>query len=182
MFLPGHFGVGLALKPAAPKLPLWTLLLASEALDILSFCFVVAGIESMGSYQIDLGRGLMAISPESIPWSHGLLMALIWSAIALTLGHLIFKEWRVGAVLGLAVFSHWALDFIVHASDLPLLIGGSQAVGLGLWSTGAGFIAAMALELALFGGGLAIYFTWRRGLRSISTQPVRPERIINVEK
>jgi hypothetical protein len=152
------------------------LLLASELLDVLSFGFVAVGIESTGSYQINLSQGLLVIRSASSPWSHGLLMALIWFTIALVLGRFIFKEWRVGAVLGLAVFSHWALDFIVHISDLPLLLGGSQTVGLGLWSTGPGLIAAMVLEFALLGAGLITYFTWRRRLHNIATSPARPEQ------
>src|SRR3974377_1748803 len=113
MFL-GHFGVGLALKPVAPRLQLWALLLATEALDILGFGFSAAGIQTPGSYQIDLSHGIVAISPVSTPWSHGLSMALIWSVIALALGLVFFRDRRASMVLGLAVFSHWALDFIAH--------------------------------------------------------------------
>ena len=35
--------------------------------------------------------------------------------------------------IGLAVFSHWILDFLVHRPDLPLLWDGPM-VGLGLWN------------------------------------------------
>lgn len=40
---------------------------------------------------------------------------------------------KVRLVIGLAVFSHWVLDFIVHRPDLPLY-GNSAKVGLGLWN------------------------------------------------
>ena len=41
---PGHLGIGLAAKPIAPKAPLWVLLVASETLDLLCFCFVAGEI------------------------------------------------------------------------------------------------------------------------------------------
>jgi len=41
---PGHFGIGLAAKPAAPKAPLWVLLVATEVPDLLYFAFHAAGI------------------------------------------------------------------------------------------------------------------------------------------
>ncbi|HXY06962.1 MAG TPA: hypothetical protein VEI52_03835 [Terriglobales bacterium] len=45
----GHFSVGLAAKPAVPKVPLGVLLLATWILDILAIGFGFAGIEREGS-------------------------------------------------------------------------------------------------------------------------------------
>ena len=50
---PGHFGIGLAAKPAAPKAPLWVLLVATEVPDLLYFAFHAAGIESAGASTTD---------------------------------------------------------------------------------------------------------------------------------
>ncbi len=41
---PAHFAIALAAKPAAPKIPLWVLLIASEILDLLCFAFISLGI------------------------------------------------------------------------------------------------------------------------------------------
>lgn len=60
------------------------------------------------------------------------------------------------------VSSHWALDFIVHPPDLPLLFKNSPMVGLGLWTSGPGLAASIVLELVLLGGGLAVFLAWRR--------------------
>ena len=68
-------------------------------------------------------------------------------------------------IFALVVFSHWVLDFIVHAPDLPLLFENSPKVGLGLWTTGPGFIASLMLEIILVIGGLIIYFRGRRHLQ-----------------
>jgi hypothetical protein len=41
----GHFAVGLAAKPVAPKVPLGVLFLATWLLDVLAIAFGFAGIE-----------------------------------------------------------------------------------------------------------------------------------------
>ena len=70
---PGHFAMALAAKPAAPKLPLWMLLVASEILDLLCFAFLAVGIER--------------VAPDPmLAWSHGLFMSIVWSAI-------VFSHW-----------------------------------------------------------------------------------------
>jgi hypothetical protein len=51
---PGHLAIGFAMKPAAPKIPLWVLLIATETLDILCYCFNALGIESFGTSQTDI--------------------------------------------------------------------------------------------------------------------------------
>lgn len=159
---PAHLGIGFALKPVVPDVPLWTLLVASEVLDLLSFGFEAIGIEKFAVTQTSLEKGLEIIIPGSVPWSHGLFMSLVWSAAAALLGFLIFEDRRAGGVIGLVVFSHWILDFIVHPPDLPLLLDGSKMVGLGLWTSGPGFIISMILELALTVGGIVIYILHRR--------------------
>ncbi|MDF1540394.1 MAG: hypothetical protein P1Q69_15975, partial [Candidatus Thorarchaeota archaeon] len=63
-----HFGVGLATKRFAPKIPLWALLVGCMFLDILSFIFM----------------------PALWP-SHGLAMAIVWT-FAATLGS-VFIVW-----------------------------------------------------------------------------------------
>jgi hypothetical protein len=55
---PGYLAIGFAAKPTAPKLPLLVLLVASEALDLLSFGFAVIGIEKLGISQTNLEQGL----------------------------------------------------------------------------------------------------------------------------
>ncbi len=159
---PGHFAVAFAAKPVAPKAPLWTLLIASEALDLLCFGCVAIGLEKFGVTQVSLAGGIRIVIPGSIPWSHGLFMSLVWSALAAGIAYLVFPDRRASGVLGLVVFSHWVLDFIVHLPDLPLLFGGSPQVGLGLWTTSPGLIASGVLEVALLAGGIAIYFAARK--------------------
>ena len=155
---PGHLGIGLAAKQAAPNLPLWALLAASEALDLLSFVFKAVGVEDFGVSKTTLERGVEMNIPGSVPWSHGLFMSVIWSLLAAGIIYLIYRDQPASVIFGLVVMSHWLLDFIVHPPDLPLLFENSPGVGLGLWSTGSGLLISIVIEITLLGGGLVLYF------------------------
>jgi hypothetical protein len=159
---PGHFGVAFAAKTVAPKAPLWALLVASETLDLLSFGFMAAGIENAGVSQSSVTQGVQILSPASIPWSHGLFMSLVWSALAGGIAYLLLHDRPASAAIGLVVFSHWVLDFIVHLPDLPLFFAGSPKVGLGMWATGTGLILSGVLEVILLSGGITLYLLWRK--------------------
>ena len=63
-------------------------------------------------------------------------------------------------MLGLAVLSHWFLDFLVHLPDLDL-VSESYKVGLGLWRHPA---VETAVEFALLITGLLLYFRASQGL------------------
>ena len=54
----GHFGVGFAAKRMAPKAPLWSLLVASQPLDLVSFAFAAVGLEAFGVSRTDLQHGV----------------------------------------------------------------------------------------------------------------------------
>lgn len=159
---PGHFSVGLALKPVAPKVPLWVLLLATEVLDLLCFAFTAVGIEDFGVSTTDFIHGTQVTVLPTIPWSHGLFMSIVWSVAAAGIGWFVYRDHRAGGVIGLAVFSHWVMDFIIHPADLPLLFTGSPTLGLGLTTTGIGAILNVFLEFGLLAGGIAIYTAWKK--------------------
>ncbi|MBN1259333.1 MAG: hypothetical protein JXB35_01515 [Anaerolineae bacterium] len=159
---PGHLGIAFAAKTAAPKAPLWSLLVASETLDLLSFGFFAVGLEKPGVSKTDRAHGVQVITPGKIPWSHGLFMSVIWSIAAAALARWVYKDQRASAAIGLTVFSHWLLDAIVHPPDLPLLFDDSPKIGLGLWSSGPGLIISGILEFILLGGGIALYATSRK--------------------
>ena len=138
------------------------MLVASEALDLLSLGFVALGVERTGITLTDFSHGMSTVTQGSIPWSHGLFMSLVWSLLFGALAYMVYRDRRTSAVLGLVVFSHWILDFIVHPPHLPLLFDGSPQVGLGLWTTGPGLILSVGLEVLLLGGGLAVYLVTRK--------------------
>lgn len=147
-----HLGVGLAAKRVAPRVPVLVLIVAAYAIDLIWGVFFFFGIEHMPE------AGAASVNP----WSHGLLMASVWSLLAGLITYAVSRNRGTGAVVGLMVFSHWVVDFISHpmtavfAGDtgLPLLFGGSPTVGLGVWSTPLGVNIGEYGSLAV---GLALY-------------------------
>ncbi len=95
------------------------------------------------------------------PWSHSLLMALIWSTVGM-IGFMFFGQDPVTSLLlGLLVFSHWVVDFLVSPmtyvfpNDTGKLLHpfkDSPKVGLGLMQTKLGVIAVEGGSLLLGGG------------------------------
>ncbi len=147
-----HLSVGLAAKPAAPRIPVWALILIAYGIDLVFFPFMVAGLEQFPK------DGVVGTAP----WSHSLLMAVVWSALAAGVAKLVTKDIRTILVIGLLFFSHWAVDFISHpmtalfpsAPGLLLLPGTSREIGLGLHRTQTGVNIGEYGSLAL---GLGIY-------------------------
>ncbi len=135
----GHFAVGLAAKPAAPKASLGILLVATQVIDILYAVFLVAGI----------GR-----SSGASVWDHGLVMSLVWSVIAFGIYFTFSRDIRLGLVVGSLVLSHWICDFISWSNTLPLAFSDFPRVGLGLYGSTA---ASLIGEFGLFGIALTYY-------------------------
>ena len=159
---PGHFGIGFAAKKIAPKAHLGVLLVASEALDLICAGCIALGIEKTFQTQIDIVNGIQVVEPGFVGWSHGLFMSFVWSLAAGSIAWLVYRDMRTSGVIGLVVFSHWILDFIVHIPDLPLLFKNSPVVGLGLWGSGPGLLISGLLEISLLVTGIIIYINWRK--------------------
>ncbi|HUL74092.1 MAG TPA: hypothetical protein VLT86_13380 [Vicinamibacterales bacterium] len=147
----GHLAVALGTKKIEPRLPLWVLTSAAFGLDLLWPLFLLVGLET-----VRIEPGNTAFTPlnfVSYPWSHSLLMSVVWGAIAGHFARVHFKSYRVGIVVAAVVVSHWVLDYVAHRPDLPLWPGGPK-VGLGLWDSVGGTIEVEGLLLA---AGVAIY-------------------------
>ncbi len=150
MFI-GHYGVALAAKKVEPKISLGWLFVATQIIDILWTLFILTGLE-----QVEIRPGYTAASPLnfiSYPFSHSLLMAVVWSALVYGIARFVWNA-RAALILGVVALSHWFLDVPVHLPDLPLAFGDSPMVGLGLWNSK---IATVVLEGALLLGGLWVY-------------------------
>jgi len=156
MFI-GHFAVAFGIKRAAPDVKLGTAMVAACFLDLVWPLLAAAGVETV---KIDPGN--MVLSPldfVSYPYSHSLVMTLVWAALFAGI-----YRWRGGSArgawwLGLAVASHWFLDLIVHRPDLPLAPGLDMRFGLGLWNSLAG---TLVVEGSLFAAGLWLYLSVTR--------------------
>lgn len=160
----GHYGVSFAAKKVEPSIPLWVLFLAVQFLDVLWATFILLGIE-----KVRIVPGITASNPLDLyymPYTHSLVAALLWSCAVAVIYQLVARPSRrqASVVIGLAVFSHWVLDFIVHRPDLPLY-GNSVKVGLGLWDAPA---LAFGLEAAVLFGGMWLCLRGRLA-RSLGT-------------
>jgi hypothetical protein len=153
-------------------LSLGTLFVAAQLLDLLWGIFVLLGWEHA------------RIVPENTPFtrlefwdypiSHGLVGALTWSIVAAACYYSwptrdTTRHWQAAALVGLAVFSHYPLDVLVHLPDLPITGNDSAKLGLGLWNHP---VATMVAELLVFVLGVTVYVA----LRS-KRYPVRPGRL-----
>src|SRR5262245_50267371 len=156
MFI-GHFALGFAAKRVAPRASLPLLLAAPQVLDILWPIFNLCGIE-----RAHIQPGATAASPlvlEYMPYSHGMVAAIGWSVLVGVAYAVIRRDVRTGVVLGLLVGSHWVLDWIAHAPDMPILHGDGPRYGLGLWNSIPG---TLAVESAMFLAGVLICTHARR--------------------
>ena len=166
----GHFAAGFAAKSNLPTIPLWVLLIASEANDLLYALLSATGIEPKGGIaSMDFQQGVRYLLPASNPWSHGLLMSTIWAITAAAIAYLVYRDRKISAILGLVVFSHWVLDFLMH-SNLPLAFSGSPLVGLGLENSGAGFLFMTTLDLVILTGGIILYFRARKQAKAFTAE------------
>jgi membrane-bound metal-dependent hydrolase YbcI (DUF457 family) len=156
-----HASVGLMAKPIAPKAPLWALLAATQVPDLLSFGFLATGIEQSATTQLDWEHGLQYLSQPSIAWSHGLFMCIVWSVVVGAIALRFYRDRRTSIIIGLLVFSHWLLDFIVYP-NMPVLLDASPSIGIGLITSGPGLIGGIVLEIGLVVGGITIYLVNRR--------------------
>jgi hypothetical protein len=160
MFI-GHYGVAFAARSVERRLPLWVYFVAVQWVDILWCALVYSGVE-----RVRIEPGVNPSGPlvfDFYPYTHSLLASILWGAAACGLYLLIARTGgsrRTGFVLGLAVLSHWFLDFLVHLPDLDL-VSESYKVGLGLWRHPA---VETAVEFALLITGLLLYFRASQGL------------------
>jgi len=158
MFI-GHYGPAFLVKRADRTIPLWVLFVAVQFLDVLWAPFVLLGIE-----KVRIVPGFTKASPLDLyymPYTHGLLTAIGWSIVFGGAYQLIARPStaRASILVGLAVFSHWVLDFLVHRPDLPLY-DNSAKVGLGLWNIPT---IELPLEALLLLG--AMWWCYRENLR-----------------
>ena len=154
----GHLAVGFAVKPVTPKTSLWVLLAAGEVNDLLYFFFSGVGLEQKVVTTVDFSQGIKYLTPTTNPWSHGLFMSLVWAALTAVFTFAYYRDRRTALTLGLVVFSHWVLDFLMH-SNLPVFFGNTPLVGLGLENSGPGLVFMTVFDILLVVGGMAFYFS-----------------------
>jgi hypothetical protein len=153
----GHYSVAFAVSSERNKIPLWVLFVAVQFLDYIWATLVLLGIEKLRVIK-GFTAGSMLDSYYH-PYSHSLIAAVLWSSVAAIgykplcsrLGYRYRKS--AALIVGVAVFSHWILDFIAHPRDLAIY-DNRLKVGLGMWNYRD---PEFALEIALLTGGIILY-------------------------
>ena len=157
----GHIGAGLAFGSADRSINAGAFVAAAVFLDVLLWSFVLLGWESV-ALPPDFARSHQA--RYAFPYSHGLAAAIVWS-VAVGAACCIGRRRRgngallAGLLVGAAVFSHWVLDALVHAPELPVMGADSTKLGLWLWRD---MPATLGVEALLVIAGLFLYL---RGAR-----------------
>lgn len=150
MFI-GHFALGFAAKRLVPRVSLAMLMVAALFADIVWPVLVLLGVET-----VRIVPGATAFTPlefVSYPWSHSLLLLVVWGAVLGAAYRSVFGGRRTFVVIAALVVSHWVLDWVTHAPDMPLYPGGRK-LGLSLWNSVPGTVS---VEAVLFGAGLFLY-------------------------
>ena len=153
----GHYSVAFAVKSEKNRIPLWVLFIAVQFLDYIWATLVLLGIEKLRVIK-GFTAGSM-LDSYFHPYSHSLIAAILWSAVA-AVGYKPLCNWMgytytksAGLTVGVAVFSHWALDLIAHPRDLAIY-DNTWKVGFGLWNYRN---PEFALEIALLAIGIVLY-------------------------
>lgn len=155
----GHYGPSFGGRATAAA-PLWLYFVAAQFLDYLWGVFILLGVERMRVIE-----GFLPMSPFDLfymPWTHSLVMAVVWSVVFSAIARFAFGVRNGGALvlLALVVFSHWVLDLFVHAPDLPLWPSdAAPKVGLAAWRNPA---LTLILEFGVLFGGFALYLSATR--------------------
>jgi len=154
----GHLGIGFAVKRLDAKIPLWVYLVGAYVIDLIYMGLSFFKIERFG-YN---------------PWSHSILMAILWSVVAGLFAFNIVKHKSSALLMCFVVFSHWILDFIVW-DQLPLAFGSTMIPGLGFYrrigfdilspGINMGSMMATIIELGMLVIGILIYWTSKKKSR-----------------
>ena len=145
MFI-GHYALAFGAKKINKLPSLALMFIAVQLLDHLWPIFVLLGIESF-----TIEAGYTELTPL---YSHSLLAAIFWAVIFGGIYFLIKKNKNNALLLGALVISHWVLDLLTHAPDLPLSPFGDTKLGLGLWNYP---VVEVIIEFGLFIVGVFYY-------------------------
>jgi membrane-bound metal-dependent hydrolase YbcI (DUF457 family) len=159
----GHYGPSFAIKAFRSTIPLWVLFIAVQLVDVAWAVLVLLGVE-----KVRIVPGITASNPLDLyymPYTHSLIAAILWSIVVGVLVRPVpgIRARSAAVWVGIAVFSHWVLDFLVHRPDLPLY-DDAMKVGLGLWNYPA---VAASLEAVLLFGGMMFYLNATRPINAV---------------
>lgn len=153
----GHLALAYAAKRVQPSTNVGWYVAAVTTADLLWPVFLLLGVE-----RVRIDPGNTAFTPfafDAYPWSHSLVMLIAWGFVLMAIARRAGVDRRAAWLLVPLVVSHWVLDFVTHAPDMPLWPGASPKFGLALWDSVPG---TFAVEGAIWAVALALYLQGRR--------------------
>lgn len=163
MFI-GHFGAGFAGKKFDNTASLGTYFMAAQWIDLIWPILLLLGIE-----KAEIKPGVTAVTPLDFtyyPFTHSLIGTIVWALLFGAVVWFFITKTKTALILALIVLSHWFLDLLVHAPDLPIFPGLSLKVGFGLWNS---FAATIILEGLFFVVGVYLYYKSTKAKNKIGT-------------
>ena len=157
----GHAAVALGASRIEPRINVGLLIFAAFLADFLLGVFAAFGLERAHVPPDFATRHYLTFT---FPYSHGMIPLLLWGVL---LGALLCwldqrnRKLAFFVIAGL-VFSHFILDGLVHAPELPLLGQNSPKIGLTLWNH---MRLELTIETVMAVVGLAIYWKLSSGSR-----------------
>jgi len=155
----GHAAVALGASRAEPRINVGLLIFAAFLADFLLGIFAAFGLERAHVPPDFATRHYLTFT---FPYSHGMVSLLLWGVLLGGLFCWLDRRDRTRAFLVIAalVFSHFILDAVVHASELPLLGENSPKVGLALWNH---MRLELTVETLMAIAGVVIYWKLQGG-------------------
>lgn len=159
----GHLGAALALSRADRRGNVGTLIGASLLLDVVLWCGVLGGWESV---VIPAGFAQRHVLHFTFPYSHGLASSVGWALLAALAAYGCSPRPRamrrrfVGLV-GVAIWSHWMLDALgawpgVAVARCAVAHGGVGIMAASTARSHRGSAMRYRRALAVFAGGTAV--------------------------
>jgi hypothetical protein len=145
VFAINHAAAALPLKRRFPRVPMGALLLSVQAVELLWVLFNALGLErTVTDAHLHSVRD---IHLAFIPFSHSVASTVTLAALAAGIIFLVTRRKDFTAAVALGVASHFVLDLLTHAADLPLAPGVAHPLlGLGLYA--AAPMLAFVVELS----------------------------------
>ena len=104
MFI-GHFAVAFAAKRVAPRTSLGVTFVAAQLVDMLWPICLLLGVEQVRI--APNANPFLTLQFTNYPWTHSLVMGLVWGALFGGLYFAVTKYKRGAIVVALLVPSHW---------------------------------------------------------------------------
>jgi hypothetical protein len=144
MFAIDHAATALLIKKRFPEEPVIPLLVSVQFMELLWVGLNLLGIERTTTEPMI--RSVSDIHLVYIPYSHSILMSLIYAVIAWVVLSLLYHRSKLGLAVAIGITSHLVLDLLTHARDIAIAPGlDGIKLGLGLYS--AFPLGAFVLEM-----------------------------------